>query len=98
MRRRVRRLLQALERIVDAGLGYTPEELLAEPHVNFVHLEDREATIAQLASLRTGGLMNSFEDRYRCKEGAYKWLLWTAIAKPDEEIIYAVARDNTNGS
>jgi PAS domain S-box-containing protein len=76
-------------------LGYTPEELLAEPHVNFVHLEDREATIAQLASLRTGGLMNSFENRYRCKDGAYKWLLWTAIAKPDEEIIYAVARDNT---
>ena len=77
-------------------LGYTPEELLAEPHVNLVHLEDREATIAQLASLRAGGLMNSFENRYRCKDGSYKWLLWTAIAKPDEEIIYAVARDNTD--
>jgi len=77
-------------------LGYTPEELLAEPHVNLVHLEDREATIAQLTSLRAGGLMNSFENRYRCKDGSYKWLLWTAIAKPDEEIIYAVARDNTD--
>ena len=77
-------------------LGYTPEELLAEPHVNLVHLEDRETTIAQLASLRAGGLMNSFENRYRCKDGSYKWLLWTAIAKPDEEIIYAVARDNTD--
>jgi PAS domain S-box-containing protein len=77
-------------------LGYTPEELLAEPHVNLVHLEDREATVAQLASLRAGGLMNSFENRYRCKNGSYKWLLWTAIAKPDEEIIYAVARDNTD--
>ena len=77
-------------------LGYTPEELLAEPHVNLVHLEDRAATIAQLTSLRAGGLMNSFENRYRCKDGSYKWLLWTAIAKPDEEIIYAVARDNTD--
>jgi PAS domain S-box-containing protein len=77
-------------------LGYTPEELLAEPHVNLVHLEDRETTIAQLASLRSGGQMNSFENRYRCKDGSYKWLLWTAIAKPDEEIIYAVARDNTD--
>jgi len=77
-------------------LGYAPEELLAEPHVNLVHLEDREATIAQLTSLRAGGLMNSFENRYRCKDGSYKWLLWTAIAKPDEEIIYAVARDNTD--
>jgi len=77
-------------------LGYAPEELLAQPHVNLVHLEDREATIAQLTSLRAGGLMNSFENRYRCKDGSYKWLLWTAIAKPDEEIIYAVARDNTD--
>ena len=77
-------------------LGYAPEELLAEPHVNLVHLEDREATIAQLTLLRAGGLMNSFENRYRCKNGSYKWLLWTAIAKPDEEIIYAVARDNTD--
>ena len=77
-------------------LGYTPEELMAEPHVNLVHLEDRDATIAQLAALRTGGVMNSFENRYRCRDGSYKWLLWTAIAKPDEEIIYAVVRDNTD--
>jgi PAS domain S-box-containing protein len=76
-------------------LGYTPEELLAEPHVNLVHLEDRDATIAQFAALRAGGLMNGFENRYRCTDGSYKWLIWTAIAKPGEEIIYAVARDNT---
>jgi PAS domain S-box-containing protein len=76
-------------------LGYTPQELLAEPHLNLVHLEDRQATITELAALQTGRVMNSFENRYRCKDGSYRWLLWTAIAKPDEELIYAVARDNT---
>ncbi len=76
-------------------LGYTAEELLAEPHLNLVHLEDRPATIAQLDALRAGGVMTAFENRYRCKNGSYKWLIWTAIAKPDEELIYAVARDNT---
>jgi PAS domain S-box-containing protein len=76
-------------------LGYTAEELMAEPLLSHVHLEDREATIKELSALRAGGLMNSFEHRYRCKDGSYKWLLWTAIAKPDEEIIYAVVHDNT---
>jgi len=76
-------------------LGYTLRELLAEPHVDLVHLEDRDATIAQFAALRAGGVLNAFENRYRCKDGTYKWLLWTAIAKPDEQIIYAVVRDNT---
>ena len=76
-------------------LGYTPKELLAEPHLNLVHLEDRQATITELSALQTGRVMNSFESRYRCKDGSYRWLLWTAIAKPDEELIYAVARDNT---
>jgi PAS domain S-box-containing protein len=76
-------------------LGYTPKELLAEPHLNLVHLEDRQATITELSALQTGRAMNSFESRYRCKDGSYRWLLWTAIAKPDEELIYAVVRDNT---
>lgn len=76
-------------------LGYTPQELLSEPHLDLVHPDDRQATIAELAALRAGGVMNSFENRYRCKDGSFRWLLWTAIAKPDEQLIYAVARDNT---
>lgn len=77
-------------------LGHTREDLLAEPHLNLVHPDDREATIAEWARLPAGGSMNSFENRYRCRDGSYKWLLWNAIAKTEEQIVYAVARDNTD--
>ena len=77
-------------------LGHTREDLMAEPHLNLVHPDDREATIAEWAKLPGGGVMTSFENRYRCQDGSYKWLLWNAIAKDEEQIVYAVARDNTD--
>ena len=74
-------------------LGFTTEELLAEPFINFVHPEDRAATLAELESLSQGKITISFENRYRTKDGTYLWLLWTASPYIEEQIIYAAARD-----
>lgn len=76
-------------------LGWTREELLASPFVEFVHLDDRPATIAEAAKLATATDTVWFENRYRCKDESFKWLAWRATASIEDELIYAVASDVT---
>lgn len=77
-------------------LGYTKEELLSKPFLDFVHPDDRERTIKAAAQLSRGWEIVDFENRYICKDGSYKWLSWKSISIPEDEIIYAVARDETD--
>ena len=74
-------------------LGFTADELLTEPYINLIHPHDRAATIAEAKNLAAGKTTISFENRYRTKNGDYRWFLWTARAYLDEELIYATARD-----
>ena len=76
-------------------LGFSTEQLLSESFINFVHLEDRQATIAEEAKITQGSDTISFENRYRCRDGSYKWLLWTATLATEEQLIYASAKDIT---
>ncbi|MBL9215950.1 MAG: CHASE3 domain-containing protein [Opitutaceae bacterium] len=87
-----RRLNPAWERT----LGYTKEELCARPFIDFVHPEDRERTQAVAAGLTSGLDALSFENRYRCKDGSYRWLLWNARSRVAERTIYASAHDITD--
>jgi PAS domain S-box-containing protein len=75
--------------------GYTKEELLSRPYLEFVHPDDRAATIAEATNLASGRSTLSFENRYRCKDGAYKWLLWAAVVRAEKGLIYGIARDVT---
>src|SRR5216684_456902 len=75
-------------------LGFTAEELLSRPYLEFIHPDDREATIVQAHRVETHEVL-AFENRYLCKDGSYKWLLWNAVSVPEQEVIYAVARDIT---
>jgi PAS domain S-box-containing protein len=74
-------------------LGYSKEELLSRPYVDFVHPEDREAAIAEAKSLAAGRDTFIFENRFRCKDGSYKWLRWTGAVRAEKGVIYAIARD-----
>ncbi len=76
-------------------LGFTSEELMAKPYLEFVHPDDRQATVTEAGRLEGGEVTLAFENRYICKDGSYKWLLWNAVSVPDQEVIYAVARDVT---
>jgi PAS domain-containing protein len=51
--------------------------------------------LERLQDLTTEAGTVQFENRYRCQDGSYKWLLWNVTACQDEQLIYAVARDNT---
>jgi PAS domain S-box-containing protein len=76
-------------------LGFTIEELKSRPFIEFVHPEDRERTLDQNARVRAGDQAVGFENRYLCKDGSYRWLLWNAAAEFGERTIYSVARDIT---
>jgi PAS domain S-box-containing protein len=76
-------------------LGFSREELQSTPMFEFVHPEDRERTLDQNRKVRSGGQALGFENRYRCKDGSYKWLLWNATADLEHQLIYSVARDIT---
>ena len=77
-------------------LGWTLEELRSQPFLDLIHPDDREQTELEAASLTaTGYETRNFENRYRCKDGSYRTLLWAATTMPDEELIYATARDVT---
>ena len=76
-------------------LGHSHAELLAVPYVEFVHPDDRGSTYSEAAKLTTGADTISFENRYRCKDGSWKWLFWCAKSDIGARLVYAVARDIT---
>lgn len=78
------------------ALGFTRAELMNRPFIEFVHPDDRDRTLAQNLAVRSGGHALEFENRYRCRDGSYRWLLWNAASATDERRIYSAARDITD--
>ena len=74
-------------------LGYALSELLARPFMDFVHPEDVTNTRAAYADVIAGRDVVNFINRYRGKDGTYRWLEWSAAS--DDQMIYATARDIT---
>lgn len=73
--------------------GWTPQELMSKPYLEFVHPDDRAATIDEAGKLADGRPTISFDNRYLCKDGSYKWFQWKAAPLPERQVIYAAARD-----
>lgn len=77
-------------------LGFTIEELKAKPFIDFVHPDDQESTIAEAEKIMTTGQdVVSFENRYMCKNGEYRWILWSSSLSLEKRLYYAVGRDIT---
>jgi len=79
----------------ETTLGFTREELMWRPFIEFVHPDDRDRTLQQNRQVRGGGQARSFENRYVCKDGSYRWLVWNAAPDSSRNVIYSVARDVT---
>lgn len=75
-------------------LGYEADELLGRSYIDLVHPEDREATAFATATLAEGGTVIDFANRYRHRDGSWRWLQWRSAGEPGG-LIYAVARDVT---
>ncbi|MEG4230909.1 PAS domain S-box protein [Microcoleus sp. Pol11C3] len=78
------------------ALGYSISEMLGKPMIEFVHPDDRKATATEGSKLIAGTSSISFENRYICKDGSYKYFLWTASPFSEEGLIYSVGHDITS--
>lgn len=74
-------------------LGYPISELTGKRFLDLVHPDDLDATIAAVIQLKSNEEILSFVNRYRHKDGSYRWIEWRSY--PVEDRIYAVARDIT---
>jgi len=81
--------------VFNETLGYTTDELLARPFLDFVHPDDRIATVAEVEKLSRGVATIAFENRYQCKDGSWKWFSWRAQPSLSEGLIYTTGRDVT---
>lgn len=74
-------------------LGYPLRELQGTRFLDYVHPDDLEKTNKAIANLSRGEQITSFVNRYRCRDGSYRWLEWKSF--PVGKIIYGGARDIT---
>ncbi|MBI4852110.1 MAG: PAS domain S-box protein [Acidobacteria bacterium] len=89
-----KRLSPAFEKV----LGYSLSELCSIPYIDFVHPDDRENSLSVAEKARRGELVTYFENRFRSKDGSYKWLAWSSFSvslKDSSTLGYAIAQDIT---
>jgi len=79
----------------ETTLGYSVDELCAKPYLDLVHPDDREKATDEAFEIRGGHTVFRFKNRYRCKDGSYRWLAWSATPSPAHRLIYGSARDVT---
>lgn len=76
-------------------LGWSEKEFLSRPFLDFVHPADQAATQHELEKLAAGEPTLHFENRYRCKDGSWRWVAWTCTPEPDGTL-FAAGRDVTD--
>ena len=79
----------AFERV----LGYSEQDLRHQCVFDLLHPDDRESTVNEYEKLKTGEPTTSLDNRFRCKNGEYKWVAWSYYPVPEEWIGYGVGRD-----
>lgn len=72
-------------------LGWSSEEVESRSFTDFLHPADADASIEAFHKLKVGEPALHFENRFRHKDGSYRWLSWNAI--PDGQTYYCTARD-----
>jgi PAS domain S-box-containing protein len=77
--------------------GYSPEELLSQPWIEFAHPDDRERMLQATASLAHGADVVELENRVICRDGSFRWVEWSTRVVPEEGLFYAAGRDVTEG-
>jgi PAS domain S-box-containing protein len=80
---------QAWEKV----LGYRAEELEGQPMLSFIHPDDLAASYSQMQRVEIEKNVKGVINRYRCRDGGYRYLEWRAHQEGD--LVYGVARDVT---
>jgi PAS domain S-box-containing protein len=80
---------------VSKTLGYTEKELLARPVADLIHPEDRQLTADKRLQLLKNEPLLNFQNRYIAKSGEAVWLEWTSVYIPEQEVVFAIAKNIT---
>lgn len=81
---------QAWEKV----LGYRTDELEGQPMLSFIHPDDVAASHSQMRRVEIEKDVKGIINRYRCRDGGYRYLEWRAHQEGD--LVYGVARDVTD--
>jgi PAS domain S-box-containing protein len=79
----------------ETTLGYTQDEVLSTPMLDFIHPDDLERTLSEVAKQSASYRTKHFINRYRCKDGSYRLLDWTTTFNRDESTRFGIATDIT---
>lgn len=82
---------EACERL----LGYTAEEMVGTPVLDYIHPDDLERTRVAAGRVMSGVSHIDFENRYVRKDGGIVHILWSARWSEEDRVRIAVARDVT---
>jgi PAS domain S-box-containing protein len=87
--------LQRANPAFERMLGWTCDELLARPLIEFVHPDDRAITVEALQQLAAQPRFGAVEVRIECRDGSYRWISWQTSSADEQGMLYAVGRDVT---
>lgn len=76
-------------------LGWSRDELMARPLLDFIHPEEKELAAAALRALGEDRTVADLATRFRCRDGSYRWLSWASFPYPDRRLVFSVVRDIT---
>jgi PAS domain S-box-containing protein len=74
-------------------LGWEESEIVGKDFLQLIHPEDLASTLEKVSALGHGSNVYGFTNRYRCKDGGYRVVSWSAA--PDDRFIHAIGRDVT---
>jgi PAS domain S-box-containing protein len=77
----------------EKSMGYSLAEMEGGRFLDFVHPDDLPATLSAMADLKAQKEVLNFTNRYRHRDGTYRWIEWRSFPKGDR--IFAAARDIT---
>ncbi|EGV44563.2 PAS domain-containing sensor histidine kinase [Bizionia argentinensis JUB59] len=76
-------------------LGWSHDELMQTPCINFVHADDVAKTVAMTQNLVRGKSVVHFTNRYNTKHNGVKWIEWTCTPELETRLVFAIGRDVT---
>jgi PAS domain S-box-containing protein len=79
----------------ESTLGYSVDELMAKPFIDFIHPDDHHKNDVEVEKLAAGHTTINFENRYVHKDGSIKHISWTATPVVEESVLYCIGRDIT---
>lgn len=76
-------------------LGWSRDELMSRPVLEFIHPADRALAEAANRALAEDRVVADLGTRFSCRDGTYRWLSWSSFPYPDRRLVFSVVRDIT---